>query len=150
MHNIWRLNLMTRDEAREVFKNHGLSYEKLMPVDIEQLAHEIGMELVKYKRFGGFHAEQMGMSVAPIRKKDIVFDGGKLKAARIQIDGAYFRRREGITFSQTGFIGFGCEFSDANVEPILKAFCKWCADVVEVNKECDANAQMGWNNSCAN
>ncbi|TQK75163.1 hypothetical protein FB479_101775 [Brevibacillus sp. AG162] len=62
------------------------------------------------------------MKVSKPRVKDVKILKSGPKHAQIQIDGSYFSRREGITFSQTGFIGFGGGFSDVNVQPILKAF----------------------------
>lgn len=123
---------MKREEAREYFKNKGLSYESLVPVDITQLAHLISMELIEYLSNGGEHAIGMDMKVATIRKKDINFKEGKFISAKVQVNGSYFKRREAVTFSQTGLIGFGGELDDKNVQPILKAFCKWCDELVDL------------------
>lgn len=122
---------MERAQARDYFKNKGLSYAVLTEEDIKLLGIMLAEELFSYLMNGGNHARQMSMKVSTFRKKDVkVLKKTGLKYARIQIDGSYFKRREGITFSQTGFIGFGCEFSDVNVQPILKAFCKWCDYIV--------------------
>lgn len=115
-----------RNEARKHFKELGLSYGNINPIDIRKLANMLEAELIEYLKNGGFHAKQMNMQVGKQLKKDINFKDGKLIGASIKIDGSYFKNREGITFNETGFIGFGGEFSDVNVEPILKAFCKWC------------------------
>lgn len=120
---------MTRDGLRDLFRNKGIIYEIIMPVDITQLAHLISIELIEYLSTGGEHAKGMNMKVAPIRKKDINFKDGKFVSARIQVNSSYFKRREAVTFSQTGFIGFGGELDDKNVQPILKAFCKWCENI---------------------
>ncbi|WP_141433713.1 hypothetical protein [Bacillus sp. 03113] len=117
---------MDRNRAREHFKNLDLSYSSLKEEDINKLTAILSEELLSYLEYGGEHAQQMNMKVSKARKKDVKVLKSGLQYARIQIDGSYFKRREGITFSQTGFIGFGGEFSDVNVEPILKAFCKWC------------------------
>lgn len=118
---------MKREEAREYFVNKGLDYSKINEDHINKLTKILSEELEYYLQNGGFHALQMDMKVSKSRVKDIkVLKRTGLKYARIQIDGGYFQRREGITFSQTGFIGFGAEFSDVNVAPILKAFCRWC------------------------
>ncbi|OPD22683.1 hypothetical protein AL710_07825 [Clostridium botulinum] len=118
---------MEREEAREYFKNKGLDYSNIKKEDIESLTEILSEELNYYLENGGFNAKQMGMEVKKQRVKDIkVLKKSGLKYARLRIKGSYFDDREGITFSQTGFIGFGGEFSDVNVAPILKAFCIWC------------------------
>lgn len=121
-----RVIKMERTEARDYFKKTGLTYERLTKSDINVLYDLLSEELFTYLATGGFHAQQMSMRVSKLRIKDIKVLKSGLKYAQIQIDGRYFSRREGITFSSTGFIGFGCEFSDINVQPILKAFIKWC------------------------
>ncbi|AUM93811.1 TPA: hypothetical protein LA742_001152 [Clostridium botulinum] len=118
---------MEREEAREYFKNKGLDYSNIKKEDIESLTEFLSEELNYYLENGGFHAKQMDMEVRKQRVKDVkVLKKSGLKYARLRIKGSYFDDREGITFSQTGFIGFGGEFSDVNVAPILKAFCRWC------------------------
>lgn len=117
---------MKREEAREYFKNKDLNYSKIKKEDIDKLIEFVSDELEIYLRTGGFHAEQMGMRIKKPLIKDVKVLKSGLKYAQIRIKGSYFDNREGITFSQTGFIGFGGEFSDVNVAPILKAFCKWC------------------------
>lgn len=116
-----------REPSREKFKNLGLDYSKINEEDIYKLMKLLKIELARYLIEGGEHALQMDMTVSPILKKNIkVLKTKGLQYAEIQIDGSYFKRREGITFSSTGFIGFGNEFSDCNVKPILDAFNKWC------------------------
>lgn len=121
---------MNRNDARDYFNSLGLEYCKINEEDINRLIIILDEELSSYLDYGGLHAQQMGMKVSKSRKKDIKVLKRGLQYARIQIDGSYFTRREGITFSQTGFIGFGGEFSDVNVAPILKAFCKWCDTIL--------------------
>lgn len=117
---------LTRDEARKHFDDLGISYESIKEIDVRKLSNILESELIDYFEHGGDHAKQMDMKVSKLRKKDMKFEDGKLVSARIQIDGSYFKRREGITFNENGFIGFGAEFSDINVQSILEAFCKWC------------------------
>ena len=118
---------LNREKAREYFQRCDLDYSMVTMNDIDKLVKLLDEELQLYLVIGGEHAQQMNMKVSKLRKKDVkVLKKDGLQYARIQIDGSYFERREGITFSHTGFIGFGCEFSDINVEPILKAFVRWC------------------------
>lgn len=121
---------MDRNEARKHFKNIGLSYENITQEDINTLYEILSDEINQYRKNGGEHAKQMDLKVSKLRVKDIkVLKRSGLKYARLQVDGSYFNRREAITFSQTGFIGFGGELDDKNVQPILKAFCKWCDQI---------------------
>lgn len=125
---------MDREMARENFKNLGLSYEKISKEDINSLLEIISSELSSYLEYGGERAQQMNMQVSKLRLKDVKVLKKGLQYARIQVDGSYFKRREAITFSSTGFIGFCGELSGANAEPILKAFCKWCDKIIESKK----------------
>lgn len=118
--------LLTRDQGREFFK--GLSYADITGNDIMDLIKILVNELEKYKN-SSEHGKQMGMSVAVLRKKDIKILKNEFKAARIQVNGSYFSRREAVTFSETGFIGFGGELDDKNVQPILRAFKTWCGEL---------------------
>lgn len=118
-----------REHAREHFQRCDLDYSMIKLEDINKLVNIVSDELQSYLEYGGEHAEQMNMKVSKVRKKDVKVLKSGLQYARIQIDGSYFKRREGITFSSTGFIGFGVELSDVNVQPILKAFCRWCDSI---------------------
>lgn len=125
---------MNREEARKYFKDLGLSYDIVTPLQMRKLANMIEVELIDYLENGEFHAGQMNMRVASQKVKNTKFLDNKLIYYFIKIDGAYFKEREGISFNEKGFIGFGGEFSDVNVAPILKAFCKWCNDLVKQPK----------------
>lgn len=125
---------MTREEARKHFKDLELSYENISPVDIRKLSNMLESELIDYFKNGGPHSQQMNMRVSKQLKRDVKFIDNKLEYAYINIDGSYFKGREGISFNQNGFIGFGGEFSDVNVGPILRAFCKWCYTLNEHNE----------------
>lgn len=125
---------MTTEEAREYFKNKGLSYQDIQPVDLQQLHAMVSTNLDIYRGTTD-HAEQMDMKVRKMVPKDKRFDKGKLVRAKIKIDGSYFNSREGITFHENGFIGFCGEFSTTNSEPILQAFVKWCDDLAEIKEK---------------
>ena len=125
---------MTTEEAREYFKNKGLSYQDIQPVDLQQLHHIVRINLDIYRGTTD-HAEQMDMKARNMAKNDKRFNRGKLVRAKILIDGSYFKQREGITFHESGFIGFCGEFSTVNSEPILQAFVKWCDDLAEIKEK---------------
>lgn len=123
--------LMTATEAREYFKNKGLSFDDIGKVDFNQLHTNVGIMLDVYRNKTD-HARQMDMRVRKISPRDKKFDKGKLVRGKILINGSYFHSREGITFHENGFIGFCGEFSDVNSEPVLEAFVKWCDELAEV------------------
>ena len=117
---------MDRNEARTLFQEAGLTYGDVTEEDIGLLREMVKSELEIYKASGDDHAIAMDMTLSTPRKKDThVLKRTGLKSARIQVDGSYFKRREAITFSETGFIGFGGELDDKNVAPILSAFAHW-------------------------
>ncbi len=122
---------LNREKAREYFQRCDLDYSMVALDDIDKLVQMVSEELQSYLKFGGEHAKGMDMKASKLRKKDVKVLKDGLQYARIQVDGSYFKRREAITFSSTGFIGFGGELDDKNVAPILKAFCKWCDYVSE-------------------
>lgn len=120
---------MTNDEARKHFKDMHLDYSKISRLQLRKLQNMIEAELIDYLEEGTMAAQQMGMTISSIRKNDVIFENGKFIFGQIQVDGSYFSRREAVTFNRDGFIGFGGELSSINVQPILKAFCKWCTAI---------------------
>ena len=126
---------MTTEEARNYFKNKGLSYEDIGNIDFEQLHTIVGTYLDIYRNKTD-HSKQMDMKVKKMSLRDKRFLNGKLVRGKILIDGSYFHSREGVTFNPNGFIGFCGEFSAVNTEPILAAFVKWCDELSDVKKLC--------------
>ena len=49
-----------------------------------------------------------------------------MQDAYLYMKGAYFSERECISFNLDGFIGFAGWASNGNVQPILRAFIRWC------------------------
>ncbi len=125
---------MTTNEAREYFKNKGLTYDNINIIDFTQLCLMVNKYLQIY-RTTTEHAKQMNMRLATMKKKDSKFEGDKLKYAFLKIDGSNFKDREGISFQNNGFIGFCGEFSTVNTEPILQAFIKWCDELAEIKTQ---------------
>lgn len=124
---------MTTEWAREYFESKGLSYNDIGMDDFKQLHTVVGTFLDIYRNKTD-HANQMDMRVRKISPRDKKFHRNKLVRGKILIDGSYFHSREGISFHENGFIGFGGEFSTINTEPILAAFVKWCDDLVDVKQ----------------
>ncbi|MDR2024042.1 MAG: hypothetical protein LBQ71_12565 [Hungatella sp.] len=127
---------MKTQEAREYFRNKGLSYDDISIIDFRQLHTLVGEHLDIYREETE-HAKQMNMTVKKISPKDKKFSNYGLVRGKILIDGSYFRSREGITFHENGFIGFCGEFSTVNSEPILQAFVKWCDGIADKKRRSD-------------
>lgn len=117
----------TRNEARDYFENLGLSYNRIREGDIELLLSILSQELALYKNNGEEYAKLMDMKVRKPLVKDVkILKRTGLRYASLKIDGNDFVKREAITFNEDGFIGFGGELCEKNVQPILHAFHSWC------------------------
>ncbi|MCM3665550.1 hypothetical protein M3204_14120 [Mesobacillus subterraneus] len=133
---------MNRDEAREHFKNSGLSYVDITEEDISSLFHLMKAELAEYFMFGGEHAQLMNLRVRkPLKKHIKVYQKTGLRYAYLKVKGSYFDSREAISFNENGFIGFGGELDDKNVQPIISAFCRWCDLIADGTPAKEAKAQ---------
>lgn len=117
---------MTNDEARQYFKDCGLSYSNIKPIHIRKLSNVLENELIDYYENGGNNAKQMDMKLGRTLKRDMQFEENGLKHTYLKVDGSYFKGREAISFNNGGFIGFAGWADSTNTAPILKAFCKWC------------------------
>lgn len=127
---MWRKGVvkkLNRDEAREYFKNKGLSYSNIDEEDIRDLVQFLSEEFKEYVKNGREHAKAMDMKARkPLVRNVKILKRTGLQYAYLKVKGSYFESREAISFNKDGFIGFGGELDDKNVQPILKAFCRWC------------------------
>lgn len=115
-------------KLREKFKTLGISYALLNEAHIQELRLLITKELETFN-------SDMKMKLSKPRKKDIkVLKRTGLQYAVIEVDGYYFSRREAITFSSTGFIGFAGWASDYNVTPFANAFETWIERISKMFK----------------
>lgn len=130
-----------RMKAREHFAEANLHYGVIQVEDIELLIQLLREELLAYLNSGSEHAKSMRIKVREPLKKDIKVLKKGLKYAYIQIDGSYFSKREAISFHENGTIGFCCEMSGVNAEPILTAFHKWC-DTLDKRTEQEKNQKL--------
>lgn len=116
---------MTREEARQAFKNSKIEYADLSYIDIKMLTIYVDNEFKE--AFINDEIDDMMYTNKKIQiKKDKYLN---LTAAFLFVDGAYFEKRECISFNQDGFIGFAGWASDKNVKPIIKGFIKWLKDI---------------------
>jgi len=133
---------MTNDEARGYFRSKDLDYSILTQKNRERLRDLIRSELKEYRN-GRFR-----MTLARQNKsKDIRFSGDNITFFGIRAKGfntmtvngetrefVHFKDREAISFNMDGFIGFAGWADSKNVQPFLSAFCKWCDEVSNSQK----------------
>ena len=118
----------TNEEAREYFKACGLSYGDIMEGDICLLVLLVQKELKKSNKVGETSVNTMSLSKKIDIKKNT---NGTIKAAYLYLNSDYFKRREGISFNQDGFIGFAGWADDGNLNPLKRAFLEWCKSISE-------------------
>lgn len=115
---------ITRNQAREKFKRLGLGYRHISRTRIYLLLAVLEEEFERSRN----NPESMD-NVSPRTKKKFVLkldgDGG-IEEAYLYMSGSYFKKRECISFNIGGFIGFAGWASDGNVQPVLRAFMRWC------------------------
>jgi hypothetical protein len=132
---------LTNNEARAYFVEKGLSYDDVTEENLDLLERLLILSLAEYRTSGDEHAEQMGMYLQKrLKKHTKILKGTGMQYAMFRVKGSYFKNREAITFNRDGFIGFGGEFSSANVQPMLRAFCSWCNEISRVKQNQEVTA----------
>lgn len=116
----------TKEEAREYFKNAGLTYKDITEGDILTLIMLLNREIKKSNKMGETSVNTMTLS----RKIDLKKrSNGTIISCFLYVNSHYFERRECISFNADGFIGF-CGWADVgNSNPILRAFREWVNQV---------------------
>jgi hypothetical protein len=120
---------MTNDEARELYKESGITYKSIGSKEISKLIYCIKTEL---------HCcdNELELKLCPLRKNDINYnEDGSIKNCYLMVDGDYFKRREAISFNTADihgneFIGFAGWGGTKQREPLLKAFAKWINEMM--------------------
>lgn len=112
----------TNDEARQYFKDKGLTYADITDGDILTLTMMLNQELKKSNK-----AEETSCVMRLSEKIDIKHrSNGSITACYLYMNSHYFTRREAISFNRDGFIGFAGWADQGNVNPLLRAFLRWC------------------------
>lgn len=112
---------MTRDEARQAFKDAGLTYAVITPATLRWLRTLINIRMKQSGLIkGSFRCHQRG--VIKTSKSGRFFAGITCRAF-------YFDDREAVSFNDDGFIGFAGWADNENVQPILKGFCAWVKEL---------------------
>lgn len=119
---------ITRDQARDHFWKRGLDYKDVKHEHIHLLLWLLGTEFEVSR-----NNPESRDNVSPRVKDKFIYkpryenglENG-MCGAFLYMRGSYFKKRECISFNESGFIGFAGWASDGNVQPILRAFIKWC------------------------
>lgn len=117
----------TNDQAREYFKNSGLTYESIKLDDLRLL------EAMLNRNFADQVAENLKNGeglywkrVNPAKYYKGQYDNeNRLICAYMTGAGGYFNAREVISFNRDGFIGFSGEADSSNTQPVIDAFIEW-------------------------
>lgn len=124
---------MTRDEARDYFKDKGLTYDDVLLADLYILQDKIDSKFIRerldrllsdrqpyWKRVN--NAKRFKGKFTPAFHEEY----GHLKSAYMTASGEYFTCREVISFNPDGYIGFCGDADSKNTQPVLEAFVEWC------------------------
>lgn len=117
----------TTNEAREFFKNRGLSYDSIHEGDILILCMMLQKELKKSNKAGETSVTMTLRKRIDMKKKS----NGSITEFYIYMNAHYFTRRECISFNRDGFIGFAGWADQGNTNPLLRAFLEWCNYLAE-------------------
>jgi hypothetical protein len=114
----------TRDDARHAWADSGLTYDALTPETMERLRQLLDAEMQsgEYLR-GSFRATHKP------RLRCGSYD--------IRCTAWYFKERQArqaVTFEPGGWIGFAGWADDTNIQPIIRAFLTWIAEIADPAK----------------
>lgn len=118
----WCEPVCTNDEARKYFKRKGLSYADITGGDILILTMLLNREIKKSNKMGETSAIMHLSEKIKMKRKQ----NGSIISCFLYMNSHYFTQREAISLNEDGFIGFAGWADQGNVNPILRAFLKWC------------------------
>lgn len=116
----------TNNEARQYFRDKGLTYDDITEGDILSLLMLLNREIKKSNKAGETSVSTMHMSSKIYMKKRT---NGTIIKCFLYINSHYFTQREAISFNEDGFIGFAGWADQGNTNPLLRAFLRWCDDL---------------------
>ena len=125
---------MNREEARQYFKDLGLTYDYITLDDLHLL------KWILNRNFANIQVQTMKDNVHYVywhRVNDAkyykgIYDNNTLIKAQLTGKGGYFDAREVITFNPNGYIGFCGEADKKNTIPVIESFIEWCNHLKEV------------------
>lgn len=122
---------MTRNEARQYFRDKGLTYADISRGDLALLSSLINRNFAAERAEAiktGRYLYWLRVNSARHYKGRWTESGG-LVCAFLTGKGEYFTAREVVSFNYDGFIGFCGDTSDGNAAPVLAAFVEWCDEM---------------------
>lgn len=132
---------MTREEARNYFREKGLAYSDITITDLRLLSTLLDLNFTiqrKYRVRARMDDENGAKPVYWLRVNDAKYfkgkydENGRMLCAFLTGKGTYFTAREVISFNMNGFIGFCGEADTKNTEPVLEAFVEWCDEMAAI------------------
>ena len=118
----------SNDEARQYFKDKGLTYADITEGDILVLVGNLNKEIKKSNKAGETSTDTMHLSKKIAIKKN---RDGSIVSCYLYMNSHYFTQREAISFNSDGFIGFAGWADQGNTNPLLRAFLKWCDSLAD-------------------
>lgn len=125
------VQVCSTNEARAYFTDMGLTYGDITEGDILPLVMLLQQELKKAAKDCETSVSTMTLSKKITIKKR---SNGSITSCFLYVNSHYFEQRECISFNADGFIGFAGWADQGNVNPILRAFLKWCDYMAEVRE----------------
>lgn len=113
----------SNEEARQYFKDKGLTYADITEGDILVLVGYLNKEIKKSNKVGETSTDTMHLSKKVAMKKN---RDGSIISCYLYMNSHYFTQREAISFNVDGFIGFAGWADQGNTNPLLRAFLAWC------------------------
>lgn len=110
---------MTRNDARKLWAASGLTYGVLTGANVARLRNKINAEMRTSGLIRGSY--RAGRARVWSTLGDTTAD--------IRCAAFYFKDRQAVTFERDGFVGFAGWADDENVQPILRAFVEWVAEL---------------------
>lgn len=121
----------TNNEARQYFRDKGLTYDDITEGDILSLLMLLNREIKKSNKAGETSVNTMHMSSKITMKRRT---NGTIIKCFLYINSHYFTQREAISFNEDGYIGFAGWADQGNTNPLLRAFLRWCDDLAEAKE----------------
>ena len=127
---------MTRNEARQYFRDKGLSYADISRSDLALLGAFINRNFAAERAAAvKAGADPYWLRVNSARHyRGKWTETGAMVCAFLTGKGEYFTAREVVYFNADGWIGFCGHADDKNAQPVLEAFVEWC-DEMAADKE---------------
>ena len=113
----------TGDEARAYFADCGLTYDDIKEGDIAVLMMFLKQEIEKSNKAGETSVNTIHMS-RKVKMKER--SNGSIINCFLYVNSHYFTQRECISFFEGGIIEFAGWADEGNLNPIKRAFLRWC------------------------